>query len=1035
MAESKPVKNHVIIGLGGTGGKVLREMRKRVYEEFRSNEPDKVYLEYLYVDSSPTDLEDRAGWKVMGKSVHLLEAEKVSIHGVSASMFQNLSMYPGLKCFLNAEDVSLMTSKLGPLVTAGIGGQRRRLGRTLFANNLSVKNNNSDFVSRLKGAVDRITRASGDVEVTFHICAGLAGGTGSGSVVDAISQIRKTYPPQPGKDIYKVFLYLYVPEMNVANARHDAGFYQANGYAALCELNAMSVHRYLPYDVAGEKDIFTGEVQRLLGDMEPFEAAYLYTNVNEKGKILDIAQALPQRVADFLFQKIVAAVQVENGQMGRLVGCENDGAGAENDYFGEAVRSRKFLTFGIQRIEYPETEIKEFVIYNLARQTARQMQFNYWQEGVGYGEGDPETIGANFKNTVETESNRGIWMLSDSYLTLSKAIEESQDTSRWEDIESTWRNRTEEFANDVQTSSDKEGWWKDFTEMCEEFYDATYRSHGVRKSYEIQRGKIMEANAKYIRRHIEKWLFKAWEEASDEEKERPRSIWEAEKFTYLLIADCEKRIGEFKKRIDRLEKEQGLVNDEIDDCKDEWDHIGWLRDAFTGKSQKVFSAYKTALCQLYVLKTHVVACSYAVELLQAVVEQLNEMLNGIVLLKQRLGEILEEMGKKADSRCKENGDDEILKKYDPEMVHRVVKSYGANHDIQKVNALNVRKKMVALLGEEGKRTFANLHDNIDYDSIVGIVLEECDKTARKILDENDPQNKMLGVNILEKLKQEYNSEEKLEAFVRSLVQSAASYLEFNPEEQAKVFTDNGGEMMPMLQLCLPAYNEDKSGFRNKLIEMFVKLAPGFKPEEDVAENYKSNQIVLVSAAAGFPLRYVANVKVLKQRYDAMLAAPDKELNRMVLHTETFAKPLPAVFELTQEDLRRMVTPSVMLGYAMGLFEEKSDPTTGERFHAVGFPDEFGDINWERLGKNIIHTLDRLSENFGLSKRIMDLVERKLKQEYRSNDQKVALRQSLLNVLKTQILPHPVCENNEFSPVYQQYKAIAKKIFENELKEL
>ena len=75
--------NHLIIGLGGTGGKVLREMRKRVYEEFHSNEPtNNINLEYIYVDSSPADLDNRTGWKVMGKSVHLKEAQKVSIHGV-----------------------------------------------------------------------------------------------------------------------------------------------------------------------------------------------------------------------------------------------------------------------------------------------------------------------------------------------------------------------------------------------------------------------------------------------------------------------------------------------------------------------------------------------------------------------------------------------------------------------------------------------------------------------------------------------------------------------------------------------------------------------------------------------------------------------------------------------------------------------------------------------------------------------------------------------------------------------------------------
>ena len=97
--------NHLIIGLGGTGGKVLREMRKRIYEEFRSNEPgNNVFIDYIYVDSSPTDLDDRTGWKVLGKSVHLGTAQKVSINGINAAMLQNINMYPGLKAFLNQND-------------------------------------------------------------------------------------------------------------------------------------------------------------------------------------------------------------------------------------------------------------------------------------------------------------------------------------------------------------------------------------------------------------------------------------------------------------------------------------------------------------------------------------------------------------------------------------------------------------------------------------------------------------------------------------------------------------------------------------------------------------------------------------------------------------------------------------------------------------------------------------------------------------------------------------------------------------------
>ncbi|MCI1647157.1 MAG: tubulin-like doman-containing protein [Bacteroides sp.] len=1027
--------NHLIIGLGGTGGKVLRELRKRVYEEFHSNDPtNNVNLEYIYVDSSPADLDDRTGWKVMGKSVHLKEAQKVSIHGISASMFQNLSMYPGISCFLNADDVKLMTSKLGPLITAGIGGQRRRLGRTLFANNLSVKDANSDFVSRVKQAVTRITNDSGDSKVTFHICAGLAGGTGSGSIVDAISQIRKEFAPQPGGDHYKVHLYLYVPEMNVVTASHDAGFYQANGYAALCELNAMSIGQYLPLDVTGKKDNFSGEVQRLLGGINAFEAAYLYTNINEAGKVLDIAKGLPASVADFMFQKIVASEMTgDAGKMNRLVGCENDGAGPENDKSNKPARSRKFLSFGIKRIEYPETEIEEFVTYNFARQATRQLQFNIWQEGLGYGECSIEEVGSGFAGEIKDKKNREKLMLSNSYLMLSKPVIESPATKRWHDIDSTWEERAQGFADDAQTNADKKSWLALFTDACSDYYDNNFRSHGVRKFYDIQRGERV-AYAKHIRRHIETLLFNEWNSGQ-------KSILEVEKYTRLLIADCEDRIGAFKEQIGRQEEELENINESIRQCNVEWDNIGWLRDAITGASKKVFSAYKNAKCDFYTTSTRIEAYRYAIELMQSVIEQLGIMLDGIATYKGILTEILEEAGRQADSKCKKDaiGEESMtLKKYDPDMVQRFTKTCVSNKESQSGNAQSIRNRLVSLLGEEGERSFANLCDKTDYETTTGIVLDICQQNAHAAMEDSakaDPLNKMVGVNILEKLKQECNSEEKLEQFVRSMVTSAMTYLQFNAEEQGKVFGGNGGGMMKMIQLCLPKFEDDKSGFRDKLIQTFVQVAPGFDPKQDVAVNYKNNQIVVIAAASGFPLRYVANVKVLKQRYEDLLANPDKDLNKMVLHTETFVKPLASLFELEGNEIKELITKPVMLAYAMALFVPKSDPTTGEHFDAINFPDDFGDDNWVKSGKNILHTIDVLSENYELAQQVMKLVDTNLKNQYRSNEQKVTLRKALVVVVKEKILPCPACENNEFSPVYAKYKALSREIFENELKEL
>ena len=115
-----------------------------------------------------------------------------------------------------------------------------------------------------------------------------------------------------------------------------------------------------------------------------------------------------------------------------------------------------------------------------------------------------------------------------------------------------------------------------------------------------------------------------------------------------------------------------------------------------------------------------------------------------------------------------------------------------------------------------------------------------------------------------KIKQEYNTDERLESFVNDIINSSQCYLQFNSEEMSKILPgkDSATPMMKMLQLSLPEYN-DSSDFREKFINMFTKCCPGFKAS-DVSLNYKPNQIVVVAAASGFPIRYLANAANLKE---------------------------------------------------------------------------------------------------------------------------------------------------------------------------
>ena len=1033
---SNIVKNHLIIGLGGTGGNILCEMRKRIYEEFRKNTPDKVFIDYLYVDSSPTDLNDRSKWKTMGGLVHLLDAQKVSIHGVSNSVLATPHLFPGIKAFMTPDDIKLLDD-LGSLIADGIGGQRRRLGRLLFANNLQGEFQHS-FITRLKNSVERMTSDSKDDIVAFHVCAGLAGGTGSGSVIDVVAQIRKEFAPQYGTgDQFKVYLYLYVPETIVATPRHDAGYYQANGYAALLELNAISIegqYRYRPHDVTGKTTDEKGNVLRLLDGCDAFEAAYLFSNVNEVGRKLEIGTEIPATVADFLYQKIVAATMISQGQMARLSKVENVGTAPERDGAGAPVHSRKFMTFGVKRVEYPETEIREYVTYSFARQAARQMQFNLWRDGIGFDVCTKDEVGMGFKAEIMENKTLEELLLSDNYLTLSKPIVETVSSKKWKEIASGWETSTQFFAEDVLKEKDnKKNWLSDFTKSCELQYNFNYRGLGVNEFYKVQRSE-KKAYASFIRRHIEEKLFDEWHTGV-------KSILEIEKYVSLLIDDCETRLPKFKERIADLENNRDTkTNPEIKKCNKDWNNIGWLTEVVTGASTRVLSAYKTAKCEFYTIQTRIAGFSYAYELLQMIKTELEAMLKNVIAFQALLTNTLKAIDDFAESKCKpqteeEKNDNKIVKKYDPDFVRETTKRFTMDELQQKRNASQIRLELVNLLGEEGKRSFNNLYEKLDIDSLEDIFINTCIKNATSMMDDlaaADSSQKMLNVNILEKIKQEYNTDERLEEFVRTLYKSAQCYLQFNRVEIGKMIGGENTQMERMIQLCLPEYN-DPTNFRKKFIDMFGLIAPGFKEKEDLSVNYKPNQIVVIAAASGFPLRLSANVASLKTKYDAMMIGSKARLNKMALHAETFVKPLPELFEESIIDKQKKLIPELILAYSMGLPVDKEDPVTGETFKAIGFQDELGLIgNWVKLGKNIMQGVELLSaDDLGHAK-VANLVNDILKSEYVSNEKKKVLKKAIAELINNHLLP--LCGNNDMNETFIRYKDAAIKLIQNELAE-
>ena len=1031
--------NHLVIGLGGTGGSVLRALRKRIYEEFRSNEPaGDAHIEYLYVDSSLADLNNESDWQTLGASVQLSPAQRLSINGIGAGVLENLDQYPGINSFINRKDEAMLREGIGAIISEGIGGQRRRFGRMLIANNMCGLPQNT-FVGQVHARVRALKEKEDVDDVTFHICAGLGGGTGSGSIVDAVTQIRNEFQ-RTGDDRtkYKIQLYWYVPEkiIQIPGGEDSNRYYQPNGYAALLELNAMSVGRYYPTDVKGNTDEY-GNVRRLLKGQDAFDMAYLYTNVNEAGKEVNLHKVLPTIVGDFLFQKIVASSMRHGSKMARLETNENNGLLPEENEIKEPVHSRKFMTFGVKRIEYPETEVVEYGAYHFARQASMQMLYGLWDDARGYIECTEDMVGKDFVERVrkpeEIESN----LLSDDYLMLSKPLPSiEKQIANWKPIVQGWEFYIDRYKQDVQNECQKKEWYEEFNQLCDNFYESMYRGCGVKEFYQNYESQI-SGFAEEICRRIENNLFASWKVGN-------MSIIEVHKYIHVLITQCEERIDGFKNKITKRSAylNEDLAN-QLEDIRRDWNNIGWLKDAMTNASSKTFGRFADAKREQMTLMTTIIAYAYAVKLLSEVANTLSLLnTNSVEPFMRVLDDFAMNMKKQAEEKCKlsdaETSDmkGEVVKEYDPRLVRNTVQGFLKNQENQKKHSTSLRTSIIESV-DTTNAGFSTLAKKINASALQEITLKACIEKARQELDEYSKKNanmRLVNVNILDKLRNtECSTPEKRKRFVKEIYNAAQSFLPFNGSEEGKGSPETAANHQKIIQLSLPLYEDDDT-FRNDFIKDFGESGTiPFNKDMDVSVNFKSNQIVVITAHSGFPLRYVDNVRVLKEKYDILTRS---EVNQMVVHTESFTKPLPALFNKSTEESSKELIPIILLAYSIeGIVVEREDVETGEKTKAfAGEKNKMGRISrWITIGDNMLETLKDLSKLTRamdasiLRKRVLEEMNTNYKHREKKDQLMLKMGETLDNVLL------PLVGGNENNQMFIAFNTAAEKLCDNDLK--
>ena len=982
--------NHLILGLGGTGGKIIRAFKKTVFQEFRNAKPDDVNIEYFYIDSSDEMMKiDDPSWKIFGKNLQLGKQQQLLLKDANlSSRLTNIHNFPGISKWIGSREdwQDILMSIIGET----LGGQKRRLGRFLFACKIT------EFLKQLNNLVSELQK--GQTAVTFHICAGLAGGTGSGSIIDVISQIRDKYP-DPEK--YRIILYTLLPD-TYPQPDWDTGNYHANGYAALLELNSLSVNKWKPHDISGEKG--------RLNLKDPFNGCYLFTTDNENGISVDIKSDIPNIAADFLYQKIVANRKINWDILKRAENAENADGTAEPapGTTNISERSRRFLTFGIKRLAIPEDEIREFLTYKFARQVTLQMMFNNWSDFHGFTE---ETRNISFNEFVNQKETQEKWYMSDEHLSLSEGILADEiNNQKWNTINKEWLEVIPLYKELIR-NQDSKVWLDRLSELCGKRFDSDFRGVGVKKFYEIKDA-ARKDHAGEIRKRVEKELFDDWEIGA-------RSIHEILSLLDALLESLEQRLNGMDSKIGNTKSNIESSENKIMANNKEWANIGVL-SGLLGKKKRMFDAQATCLQEYYIYLTRNEALKFAKGLFRELISELSILRNEVSKCESIITDTVKELNKNIAQRCSDSGTEDLrralVRFYDPTVVHEFAKNLIKDKRIQNTQSNTIRAHIIKQLGD--KPDFSAFNNRMIKQRLLDILEYRCEEEAinahTNILNSNPDATRLLGLNIIEKMYREFGGDRgRVRQFIQELVSSAGNYMIFDREEVNKQGDGipSSPSKISMITVIMPKAQE-LSGFDGVMKEVF-------KESSDISINFidsnvKENEITMISITNLFPLRFVKQLQFLKDKFDARVAGNSQRI-LLELFCEGDGTNHPSLFVPTEGELAEKGLPLLILAKVLNIIQEYKSPSTGKR--ELILPSEDKLMEPVRLGADIIDSLEKINAKNIIS--IKTTIEKILESDFKHEDKKGQLEEMIIG--EVEMIKSERCNNDIDHPIYIKFR--------------
>lgn len=927
------MNNNLIIGLGGTGGRVLKELRKRIYDEH-----DEIAkgIGFMYVDSSRELMQpDDPTWQTPdGKSAQFFVGEFLDISLNSLVAFP--TPFPHLKGIIeNWERPKNYQPRTGTM-------QDRRFGRILLGLHAT------EFDRLLRDRVLNLQKQTGKSVLNITIVTGLSGGTGSGCVISVIAYILRLYPDA----IISVMATLpTIPPPPM----HDTGRHLANAYAALRELNALNIGKLKLTDlVTGEK--FQPELPydrsldfcHRLQENKLFKLFLFDSFYNEYGKI-----------ANILYHNMWlgtgnSAVETYKRylEMYATIPAPEFNASTEEGEYTEA-RTRAVGALGLYRIVYPRKQILHYLAQSATSQAIWQMLYNNY-DGGGYIEKVAE-----FEPRAICRLNIEKWHLDLENLTLQCPIleEENKSVMSFGDV---WFKAVSFYGdyNLAKEEAEKVAYYTNFHYVSafasEVIYDKRFRSVGVKDYFSMKTSEV-DKYAHEIIANIEQDLYEKWTVGE-------YGLYQLLKI-YDAIKDClQEQSDKLPQYSDNLSQKIEAEERDINYILEEVGRMTRLQirlKELTGEMQKKYKRFCGTLVSYYSARTALVSLDFTKELLRTLLQELDSTKNCLDSVIHIL--------KRMDENALRKANDLLTQSNHPDFNKNIIDlSNRQDVDNYKKFMLADKKFMLGLAGQvrtfltsDTEHSFTLLSNKWEYSKTADLLQQNLMETITAN-DENNsiaehiqdyllhlyrhfslycnsgktPENfiedyyqgesqttsvanldklreaidayyellnvpYVLRTNILREMDIQFSTTDSLTSNIRQVLQKACDNIQLNDCETMKVVRNNPLPNDPWLRphetilVRIPHATNERERLTSERLAALFKANCGFTNVIIDTEAPETQEISIASIRTNFPLRCVKSLPDLKQQYDDLISNRGTQAVNM-LHTEDAFENLPSL---------------------------------------------------------------------------------------------------------------------------------------------